>query len=100
MTDDETLLTEGRRMFVLAAAVLERDVLLHGLTEDEQTVLVGAVLNAAKRTLIEDLRQQVERLRGALRSVAEGNLGEAPWQANYGRLRDFARAALTEKHNG
>jgi hypothetical protein len=42
-------LAEGRRMFVLAAATLERDVLLHGLTEDEQNVLVGAVLNAADR---------------------------------------------------
>jgi hypothetical protein len=41
----EELLAEGRRMFILAAATLERDVLLHGLTEDEQDVLVGAVLN-------------------------------------------------------
>jgi hypothetical protein len=43
-------LAEGRRMFVLAAATLERDALLHGLIEDEQNVLVGAVLNAADRT--------------------------------------------------
>ena len=52
-TDDDVervaVLTEGRRMFILAAAILERDVLLSDLTEDEMDVLVSAVLNATDR---------------------------------------------------
>jgi hypothetical protein len=47
-------LAEGRRMFTLAAATLERGILLHDLTEDEQNVLVGAVLNAADRQALKD----------------------------------------------
>ena len=31
----------------------------------------------------------------ALRSIAEGNLGESPWQASYARVQEIARAALT-----
>jgi hypothetical protein len=46
---DLDALAEGRRMFALAAATIERDVRLHELTEDEQNVLVGAVMNAAYR---------------------------------------------------
>ena len=30
----------------------------------------------------------------ALRNIAEGNLGDAAWQANYARIKDVARAAL------
>lgn len=36
-----------------------------------------------------------EDLAGALRSIAEGNLGDQPWQANYDRIRQIARNALT-----
>lgn len=38
---------------------------------------------------------EVERLRAVLRNIAEGNLGDAPWQANYERIRSVARAALS-----
>lgn len=40
------------------------------------------------------LRHENERLRGALRSIAEGNLGDAPWQANYNVIRHVAKEAL------
>lgn len=36
-------------------------------------------------------------LRTALRSIAEGNLGDLPWQANYERIRQVAAAALTSE---
>jgi hypothetical protein len=37
---------------------------------------------------------EVERLRQALRNIAEGNLGDAPWQANYARIKEVAAEAL------
>ena len=37
---------------------------------------------------------EIERLRQALRNIAEGNLGDAPWQANYARIKEVAAAAL------
>jgi hypothetical protein len=37
----------------------------------------------------------VLRLRGALRNIAEGNLGDGPGQANYARIRFVAAAALS-----
>ena len=46
------------------------------------------------------LRKENARLRGVLRNIAEGNLGNAPWQANYERIRDVARAALTRTEGG
>lgn len=30
--------------------------------------------------------EEIERLRGELRRIAEGNLGDAPWQANYEKM--------------
>jgi len=33
-------------------------------------------------------------LEEALRKIAEGNLGNEPWQANYERIQEVARAAL------
>jgi hypothetical protein len=47
----ERVWPEALKMWTLAAATLERDVLLHGLTEDEQRVMIGAILNAAGRTV-------------------------------------------------
>ncbi len=37
---------------------------------------------------------EVERLREALRRIAEGNLGPQKWQANYDKIKEVARAAL------
>lgn len=51
-----------------------------------------AILQAA-RTLTAQA-EEIERLRGELRRIAEGNLGDAPWQANYEKIRDVASAAL------
>jgi len=41
------------------------------------------------------LKAEVKKLRTELRSIAEGNLGDSPGQANYARIRDVARAALS-----
>lgn len=46
-----------------------------------------------------DARHQRNAAETALRRIAEGNLGDAPWQANYERIREVARAALTEQAN-
>lgn len=32
----------------------------------------------------------------ALRRIAEGNLGDAPWQANYAKIREVAKEALSK----
>lgn len=43
---------------------------------------------------IEAQARRIEALEGALRAVAEGNIGPAPWQAGYARLKAHAAAAL------
>lgn len=45
---------------------------------------------------IEAQAQRIAGLEGSLRNIAEGNLGEMPWQANYDRIREVARAALKD----
>lgn len=35
-----------------------------------------------------------DQLAEALRSIAEGNLGDSPWQANYEKIKQVARSAL------
>lgn len=58
---------EARRMWVLAAATLERGISLDGLTDDELDVMIGAVLSAAERCAIEPLIEALEHiLNGAL----------------------------------
>lgn len=37
---------------------------------------------------------RIEALEAALRRIAEGNLGDLPWEANYERIRQVTRAAL------
>lgn len=37
---------------------------------------------------------RVRKLEAALRSLAEGNLGDDPWQANYDKIRSVASKAL------
>lgn len=39
--------------------------------------------------------QALTDLREALQRIAEGNLGQAPWQANYETIRNIARTALS-----
>jgi hypothetical protein len=36
----------------------------------------------------------------ALRNIAEGNLGDAAWQANYAKIKDVARAAIAAAKGG
>lgn len=49
----------------------------------------------AKTILADRDKADKARLSEALRSIAEGNLGDASWQANYDRIREVARAALS-----
>lgn len=61
-----------------------------------------AELKAAREALTQEqaaLDREIDdaaRLAVALRSIAEGNLGDDPWQANYARIREVARAALSQ----
>jgi len=67
----------------LAAVTAERDAL--ALSWSEQ--LTRATTAEA----------QLKAAREALRNIAEGNLGDDPWQANYDKIRSVARAALDPK---
>ncbi len=48
-------------------------------------------------TLMQDAADEIDRLRGELRRIAEGNLGDATWQADYAKIRAVAAAALHPK---
>lgn len=52
-----------------------------------------AHLEAGAREL-SALRAEIERKDAALRRIAEGNLGDKPWQGDYGAIRTIAVAAL------
>jgi hypothetical protein len=62
---------EARKMWVLAAATLERDVLLHGMTAEEQDMMICAVLNAFDRArptvgdeqLLREAREEIGNLK-------------------------------------
>lgn len=43
----------------------------------------------------EKAERERDALRQVLKNIAEGNLGDAPWQANYDRIRAVALAALS-----
>lgn len=45
-------------------------------------------------TRAEKAEAEVERLKAELRRIAEGNLGDDPWQANYARIKQVASEAL------
>lgn len=57
------------------------------LPEDAEAILDG----------IEAAEKHTAELGAALRNIAEGNLGDDPWQANYRRIAEVARAALEAK---
>lgn len=53
-------------------------------------------LDAAEARATE-LQRENERLEKALRRIAEGNLGDASWEADYEKIRQVARAALQQE---
>lgn len=53
--------------------------------------------NALLTAEIERLTVRLDDAYKALRSLAEGNLGNLPWQANYDTIRTVARNALPEE---
>jgi hypothetical protein len=64
---------------------------------------LDAVVELCRRALSHAVSQDVPApaagvreaaLEATLRHIAEGNLGDEPWQANYDLIRDVARAAL------
>jgi hypothetical protein len=44
--------------------------------------------------LLNEGADKIDRLRAALRSIAEGNLGPNAWQADYAKIRKVAQDAL------
>jgi hypothetical protein len=65
-------------------------------------LLIVDAVNALPGLLdaLEAKDRRIETLEAALRAIAEGNLGDLPWQANYDRLKDYARAALEPSDKG
>jgi hypothetical protein len=49
---------------------------------------------AANAERFEEMAHHIVKLEKALRNIAEGNLGDMPWQAGYDRIREVARAAI------
>jgi len=49
------------------------------------------------RDLDREAAERLSTLEAALRNIAEGNLGNDPWQANYEKIREVARAALSNE---
>jgi hypothetical protein len=64
----------------IVATVASDDMAIYLAKVDPQTIL--------------EIIGEIERLRTVLRNIAEGNLGDSSWQANYVRIRSVARAAL------
>lgn len=64
------------------------------IQKDEEQPLT--VLLRDVRRYLESLRAQIAAKDTALRNIAEGNLGDGPGQANYERIREVARAALSQ----
>jgi Lon protease-like protein len=55
---------------------------------------------AAQQATITALQERIKELEGALRNIAEGNLGDQPWQASYDRIREVAVRPLKDSGNG
>lgn len=71
----------------LAEVEREAEKLANGLLEAE-----GGRIRA--ETALSSALAENERMKAALRNIAEGNLGDAAWQANYDRIRAVAFVAL------
>jgi hypothetical protein len=50
--------------------------------------------NAVLSAITSPVQTREDGMERALRNIAEGNLGDAPWQANYDKIRAVAREAL------
>lgn len=74
-----------------AAAKVAETKFAHSQTDAHRA---GLAIATAIRSLTPPPTDEMERMREALTSIAEGNLGDAPWQADYVRIREVARAAL------
>ena len=58
--------------------------------------IVEAVNNyAALKARVAELEVRLVDAEAALRSIAEGNLGDASWQANYETIKQVARNAIS-----
>lgn len=59
---------------------------------------LGAIERAEKaEAALDECRDDAERYRSALRSIAGGNIGDGPGQANYARIRQSAIDAARAK---
>lgn len=64
-------------------------------TSDKSFYTFAALVETRHRAKLASSQAEIERLRGALRNIAEGNLGDDPWQANYAKIKQVAAAALS-----
>jgi hypothetical protein len=65
--------------------------------EDEAKRIIATKLaNVALTAAAPFMLDEVKALREALLNIAEGNLGDSPWQASYDRIRSVARRALDQ----
>jgi hypothetical protein len=75
---------------------------IDGLIERLTAISLGQDAMDAPRAICEEAasalsasQAEIVRLRDFARSIAEGNLGDGPGQANYARIRHVASAALS-----
>lgn len=87
----QTMMNASRALTAQAEEIERSSAELEWYKEELSTV---AGENVKMAFWISSWKKEIERLRGELRRIAEGNLGDASWQANYEKIRDVARAAL------
>lgn len=90
LMNERTNLIETKREQIDRLTKDKREAAMLALSADGQAQEACEKLTAAESRALS--------LEEALRKIAEGNLGDDPWQANYDRIRNVARNAL--KVNG
>lgn len=68
------------------------------MTKPDTTGRAGGISTAPLPETIESLRRQRDDAYAALRAIAEGNLGDMPWQANYQTIKLVASVAIPAEH--
>ena len=66
----------------------------YGLEWSSPTTFLAKPLPDGYWTPWHEADAKVQRLREALRAIAEGNLGPESWQADYAKIRKAAQDAL------
>lgn len=88
----EGLRNQNRAMRSLLAT---QEEIMAGLTVKGREYQEAITTLDSEREANAILTARVDHLEAALRALAEGNLGDRSWQANYDRIRAHAVKALT-----